>query len=180
MKKIPTFLTVFAAIFGIALLIPSSAQGQRRDYLTEAEIELVRDAQQIDLRVEVLTRSIDRRLAVISNQTPKEKEIWGPLPTGSRIELLLDIEKLLQKAIDDVDEVADRNKDSKLFPKAVHKLADSCREYLPRFKSFFDTAKDEKERGALLGATQNCNEVIEASAKVVREPTKEDKKKPKN
>ncbi len=168
---------IFAAIFCIALVFPLAAAAQRRDYLTEDEIELVRDAQEIDLRVAVLTKAIDRRLAVIKNQTPKEKEGWGALPKGTRTELLLDIEKLLQKAIDDIDEVATRNKDSKLFPKAVFKLADSCTEYLPQFKTYLDAAKDDKERGAILGSMENCREVIEASSKVQREPAKEEKKK---
>ena len=176
MKKIKQFLTVFAAIFGIAAFFASNAEAQRRDYLTEDEIEIVRDAQEIDLRVKVLTRAVERRLAVINNQPLKEKEIWGAPPKGSRVELFLDIEKLIQKAIDDVDETASRAKESKLFPKAVHQFADSCTEYLPQFKTFLDTTKDEKERGALLGAAENCNQVIEAAAKIPKEPTKEEKK----
>jgi hypothetical protein len=170
-------LTILTAIFCIALIFPLNSQAQRRDYLTEAEIELVRDAQEPDLRITVLTKAIDRRLAVIKNQTPKEKEIWGELPKGTRTELLLDIERLLQKAIDDIDEAATRSKDDKIFPKAVYKLADSCQEYLPQFKTFLDTAKDDKEKGTLLGSIENCNQVIEASTKVQREPSKEEKKK---
>lgn len=177
MTKINLSLTVFTAIFCIALFLPVSANAQRRDYLTEAEIELVRDAQEIDLRIMVLTRAIDRRFAVLKNQPLKEKEAWGEPPKGTRIELLIDIEKLLQKAIDDIDQVATRAKDSKLFPKAVNKLADSCNEYLPQFNSFLDTTKEEKERGALLGSIENCNAVIEASTKVPKEPAKEEKKK---
>lgn len=177
MTKINLSLTVFTAIFCIALFLPASANAQRRDYLTEAEIELVRDAQEIDLRIMVLTKAIDRRFAVLKNQPLKEKEAWGEPPKGTRVELLIDIEKLLQKAVDDVDQVAERAKDSKLFPKAVHKLADSCKDYLPQFKSFLDTTKDEKERGALLGSIENCDAVIEASTKVQKEPTKEEKKK---
>ena len=177
MKKINLCFTFLTAIFCIALVFPFSGKAQRRDYLTEAEIELVREAQEIDLRVMVLTKAIDRRLAVLKNQTPKEKEEWGELPKGTHTELFLDIEKLLQKAIDDIDEVAERNKDSELFPKAVFKLSDSCQAYLPQFKTFLDTTKDEKERGALLGSIENCNSVLEASTKVQRVPTKEEKKK---
>ncbi len=177
MKNLNLTFTIFAAFFCFALFFPVNAQAQRRDYLTEAEIELVRDAQQTDLRILVLTKAIDRRLAVIKNQTPKEKEIWGELPKGTHTELLLDIERLLRKAIDDIDEAATRGKDDKIFPKAVYKLADSCQEYLPQFRSFLETAKDEKEKGTLLGSIENCNSVIEASTKVQREPSKEEKKK---
>lgn len=177
MKKINLFLTLFAAVFGIAAFFTSNINAQRRDYLTEDEIEIVRDAQEVDLRVKVLTRAVERRLAVINNKPLKEKEIWGAPPKGSRVELLLDIEKLIQKAVDDVDQTAERAKDSKLFPKAVHQFADSCTEFLPQFKTFLDTTKDEKERGALLGAAENCTQVIEAASKVPKEPTKEEKKK---
>jgi hypothetical protein len=177
MNKTKLTLTFFAAIFCLAMFFPLSASAQKRDYLTEAEIELVRDAQQIDLRVMVLTRAVDRRLAVLKGETPKEKEVWGELPKGTRTELLIDIEKLLGKAIDDIDEVAERSRESVFFPKAVHKLADSCREYLPQFKTFIDTVKDEKERGSLLGSIDSCNQVIDASVKVPKEPVKEEKKK---
>lgn len=177
MTKINPSLTIFAAFFCIALFFPLSARAQRRDYLTEAEIELVRDAQEIDLRIMVLTKAVDRRFAVLKNQPLKEKEEWGEPPKGTRFDLLSDIERILGKAIDDIDNVAERNKDSKLFPKAVNKLADSCTGYLPQFKSFIDTVKDEKERGALLGSIENCNEVIAASSKVPKEPAKEEKKK---
>lgn len=170
-----------AACFCLTLFFPSQANAQRRDYLTEAEIELVRDAQAIDQRISVLTKAIDRRFAVLKNDTSKfsDKETgkWGELPKGSRFQLLLDVEKILQKAVDDIDDVASRNMDSKLFPKAMSKLTASCQEYLPQFKTFLDSSKDEKERGAILGSIDNCNAIIEASAKVPKEPTKEEKKK---
>jgi hypothetical protein len=177
MKKINLSLTLLAAIFCVALFFPRSADAQKRDYLTEAEIELVRDNQEIDLRVGILTKAIDRRFAVINNKAVKESEKWGEAPKGTRLELLIDIERLLVKAIDDLNQVAERNKENKLFPKGIHKLADSCTEYLPQFKSLLDTVKDGKERGSLLGSTESCNQVLEAAANVPKEPTKEEKKK---
>jgi len=177
MKKINLSLTLSAAIFCVALFFPLSADAQRRDYLTEAEIELVRDNQEIDLRIGILTKAIERRFAVINNKPVKESEKWGEAPKGTRLQLLIDIEKLLGKAIDDLNQVAERNKENKLFPKAVHKLADSCTEYLPQFKSFLGTVKDEKERGSLLGSIESCSQVIEAASNVPKEPTKEEKKK---
>lgn len=176
-----TLLLLIAACCPI-LFFTSPASAQRRDYLTDAEIELVRDAQEIDLRIGVLTRALERRIAVLNNvatTTSKEKDAdkWGEAPKGTRQQLVLDIERILQKAIDDIDEVATRNMDSKLFPKAMHKLTASCREYIPQFKSLFDRAGDEKEKGALLGAMENCNAVIDASFKVPKEPAKEEKKK---
>lgn len=175
MKKINFCLILPAAIFCAALFFPGEANAQRRDYLTDAEIELVRDAQEIDLRISVLTRAVERRLDAINNKAVKENEKWGEAPKGTRIQLLADIEKLLQKAIDDVDDVASRNKDNKLFPKAVHKFADACRAYQPQFKTFLDATKDEKERGVLLGSIEKCDSVIEASANLPKEVEKKKK-----
>lgn len=165
-------LSILAAIFCVALFFPPSAFAQRRDYLTEAEIELVRDNQEIDQRIGVLTKAIDRRFNVINNKTVKESEKWGEPPTGTRVQLLIDIEKLLGKAIDDLNQVAERNKENKLFPKAVHKLADSCTEYQPQFNTMLGTVKDEKERGSLLGSVEYCNQVLEAAAGVPKEEKK--------
>lgn len=170
MLKIKYTLLVCAVFCCLSFVLPSNAQ--RRDYLTEAEVELVRDAQQVDLRINILTKAIDRRIAVINNQTPKEKSEWGELPKGTPTELLIDIEKLLQKAIDDIDDVAARSRDSKFFPKAVNHIAGKCREYEPQFKTFFDKATDEKMRGALLGSMQECADIIEASSKVPKEEPK--------
>jgi hypothetical protein len=40
-----------------------------------------------------------------------------------------------------------------------------------------DKTTDEKERGAIIGAIDFCNQIIEASAKVKRETPKEIKKR---
>lgn len=161
------------------LSVPASAQ--RRDYMSEAEIEIIRDAQQIDLRVEALTKMIDRRLAVLNNvpeKIGKNSEKWGAPPTGTRTELLSDINKLLQKAVDDIDDLAEHNRmDSELFPKAMRHLAAAAAGYLPQIKSFYDRKPDEKERGLLIGAQELCDSIIEAAAKVPKEDPNEKKKK---
>lgn len=168
--------TVFLILFLFA-----AANAQSRDYLTDAEIELVRDAQQIDLRVEVLIKAVERRIAVINNtaRIEKDSEKWGDPPKGTRVQLLSDVAKILQKAIDDVDDVARREagKQSKFFVKAMHKLAEAANRFQPQFKSLLDGAKEEKERGALLNAGELCAQIIEASAKVPKEVPKDEKKK---
>ena len=175
--KIKITLTICAAFFLVALFFPLSADAQKRDYLTGAEIELVRDNQEIDARVGILTKAIDRRLNVINNKTVKESEKWGEPPKGTRLDLLSDIEKLLGKAIDDIDQVAERNRTNVLFPKAVHKLADACTEYQPQFKTMLDKVDDNRERGTLLGAVEHCTEVIEAAVNLPKDPKDEKKKK---
>ena len=171
----------FCLVFFLSAAAPFSASAQRRDYMTEAESELVREAQEIDLRVGILTKMIDRRFAVLSNEpvkTEKNSEKWGEAPTGTRLDLLSDIAKLLQKAVDDIDDVAAHNRmDSKLFPKAIRNLAESAKKYLPKLKSVYDQNPDPKEKGLLIGATELCESIIEASAKVPKEAPKEGKKR---
>jgi len=164
---------VLSLFISIQMFSPTSAFAQRRDYLNEMEIELVRDAQMIDLRTEVFVKAIDRRFIVLNNQTApddkksrKDSEKWGELPVGERSELLLDIEKILESAIDNIDDVAVRDQKSELFPKAVRILADGANRFLPLLKSQLDKINNQKEKGAIIGAIDFCNQIIEASAKV--------------
>jgi len=176
---------LFAVLFVLLSLnfAQSAVSAQRRDHLTAMEVELVRDAQQIDLRMQVFVKAIDRRFQVLNNeslaakQIEKDIDVWGELPTGTRTQLLLDIEKLLEEAISKIDDVAARDMKSDYFPIAVHLLADGASKYLPQLKSQFDASTDEKEKGAIIGAIEYCRQIIEASGKVKRETPKEIKKR---
>ena len=173
-----TVLTLLA----FALLF-STAAGQRRDFVTEAEGELIREAQEIDLRVEVLTKFIDRRLAAANiaghTWTPPKKnsELWGPEPAGSRSELLSDIKRLLQKSIDDIDDIASRPKTAiegnevggKLFPKAMRNLAAAATRYKPIFQSELEKSKSNTDKGLLIQSIEFCDQIIEAATQVAAE-----------
>ncbi|HTK38353.1 MAG TPA: hypothetical protein VL325_07665 [Pyrinomonadaceae bacterium] len=179
-----------AAAFLLPLLIlalAATAFGQRRDYLTDSEVELVRDAQEIDQRMNVLTMAIDRRLAALDlasvDRSKKYGEKWGDAPTGSRLELFTDVKSLLQKAIDDIDDAStheSENAENKvsgtLFPKAVRVLADAAERYRPALRSALDSSKDEKEKGTILASIDFCDQIVEASAKLPK-AAKPDKKK---
>ncbi|HEX8286932.1 MAG TPA: hypothetical protein VF556_02995 [Pyrinomonadaceae bacterium] len=183
MKKFrfTSFIAFFCALFFFAGALAPEISAQKRDYMTDAEIELVREAQEIDLRINIIVKMIDRRFAVINNETlkaEKNAEKWDEPPTGSRRELLSDINKLLQKAVDDIDDVAAHNRmDSKLFPKAMKNLAEASNRYLPQLKSVYDKSPDQKEKGLIMGATELCEQIIEASAKIPKDIPKDDKKK---
>src|SRR4051794_6497898 len=102
----------FLAAVATLLLFPAKTFCQR-DYFTPEEVEVISDAQQIDHRVNVLAHAIDRRFAVlgVNVNAPAYKakdEEWGPAPAGSRFELLLDIKRIMQKAIDDIDNLSER------------------------------------------------------------------------
>lgn len=181
LKRSKTIFSLLILLL-IAHCFSLTADAQRRDHLTEMEIELVREAQQIDHRMEVFVKAIDRRFLVLNNAQPtkqseKDLEKWGELPSGTRQQLLTDIEKLLDEAISKIDDVAARDMNSDFFPIAVHTLADGAKRFLPQLKAQMDKSADEKERGAILGAIELCNQVIEASAKVKRETPKEIKKR---
>lgn len=179
------FIYLLSAFVAVLLLAPVSASAQRRDYLNEKEADLVRENQQVDLRIDILTKAIDRRFMVLNGQPEgtkdwqKSSEIWGDMPTGSRAALFIDIERLLQKAIDDIDDVAAHERmDSKFFPKAVRNLGKSAEQYLPVLKGYMAKTKDEKEIGALLGSIESCDQIIAAVVKLPAEvkETKKDKK----
>ena len=183
--KFPFFAA--AIFFCFSLFFPVSANAQRRDHLTEQEGELVREAQEIDRRTEVYVKAVERRFAVLSGassanekESKKDAEKWGELPKGTRTEILIDIERILQEAVDNIDGVAERDAKSALLPKAVRVLAAASNKFLPQLKTFLDSAQNDKEKGAIIGAIDYCNQVIEASAKVPKEEPKEEKKKKKD
>ncbi|MGI8668694.1 MAG: hypothetical protein ACR2J3_02475 [Aridibacter sp.] len=181
-----TALIIFTFIFGV-----KSIQAQKTDHLTDKETDLVRDAQEIDRRMEVFIKAIERRFLVLENKSEtlskkeakeieKDSELWGDLPTASRTKLLTDIEEILDEAINNIDDAASRDSKSELFPKAVHKLADSAKEFIPKLKTFYESAKTERELAVTGQAIEYCNMIIEASAKVGKPVEKGKKKKDKS
>lgn len=185
---------IFAIV--LAFLAAPSFVSAQRDYFTAEEIEMIRDAQKIDDRINLLTKIIDRRFAALKVEvggakiSPKEAEKWGTLAEASRHELLLDIKRILQKAIDDIDSLAERpesailpepdNKKAKqsfadLFPKAVRSLAASAKRYQPALKAELDRPNDNSEKGSVLASLEFCDQIIAAVAKLPAQ-TEEGKK----
>lgn len=175
---------VFAAAAILAIAITASAQ--RRDYMTDAEIELIRDAQNIDLRIDVLTKMIDRRLALLGldsggwKEPTKAGDPWGEAPKGTRIQFIGDVRSLIQKAVDDVDDVAMHNANtvtqnktgSELFPKAVRSLAMAAKRYKTTLAPLGQKTTDEKERGLIGASLELCDQIIEAAATLPAETPK--------
>ena len=167
-------------IIALSALLAGNAVAQRRDYMTDEEIELVRENQDIDKRIDVLTKMIDRRFSVMGmdvggwKPTEKEQAVWGAMRTGTRSELLLDVRQLLQKAIDDIDDVAMHNENTLtqnkteglLFPAAVRNLAAAANRYLPLLKTTLDKSTDERDRGLIMASIEHCEAIIEAVVKL--------------
>jgi hypothetical protein len=166
----------------VVFCLSFTAFGQKRDNLTDKEDLQVREAQELDLRVKVYIKIIDRRLLAINNsnaaqdkQVKKDIDSWGEIRTDASKDLYWDIQKTLDEAIRKLDDVAERDTKNPLFSKAVHILADASQKWLPQFRAGLDKTSDEKEKGLILASIDFCQQIIEASSKVA----KDDKKKPK-
>lgn len=176
----PLVACVLAACF---LVVPAEAQ---RDYFTPEEVELVRDAQQIDRRIAVLVKAMDRRFAVLGidvappADTKKMGGDWGPLPSGTRIELINDLVRIMQKAIDDIDNLAERPNSavvdepntkkgetmSKLFPRAVRALAAAAARYRPALVKELENSARPDEIARLSKLIEMGDEVLAALEKL--------------
>ena len=152
------FLTLVAV-----LCVASKAQ--ERDHLTENEGDLVRLAQQIDQRTEVFLKAADRRILVLTNpnatQKKKEEELWGPLPKGTRLELLVDYKKILAELMEKLDAAHERSASDPLIPKALDKLKKDVARQIGELKALAPGITNKQEQNALLEAIEEA----EAAAK---------------
>lgn len=169
--------SVIALLISFAFLMSMSQQMttaktrfgvQKRDFLTMKEVEQLQEAQRIDLRVRLLVGSADIRFALLgSRPMPKRSaKDWGEPPSGTREELLRDIDRIIMKAIDDLDYAASLETDSKFFRTAFSSLRTSCEEYEGHLRRLLDDTKAERERGVILNILERCQQVAEASSKV--------------
>jgi hypothetical protein len=179
----PAFRTHLACIALLAVFAGAAASTpQRRDYLTDAELNLVRDNQQVDLRVAVLVRAAQRRIEIIrfGRLTRKEPSEWGEAPTGEPSLLLRDIDGLIGKAISDIDDAAERKVSGPEFAAAVHALADFCGEDVRSLALVPSERFTDRRSGAVISSVEEqCVDVAAAAAKVPR-PARTRKSKSKN
>lgn len=183
----PALRLLFTSLLtvGLCFLMAASADAQRRDYFTDEEIEIVRENQNIDLRIDVLVKMMDRRFTSIGVDTggwkPKEKDlpVWGTLPELPRSDTLWDIRQILNKAMEDIDTIAERDSDAlmenrttgKLFPKAVRSLGKAAERYLPKLKTLSSSLTDQRERGPVDNLIQMCEDIV-AAASTIPDPKK--------
>src|SRR5258708_30808046 len=197
MKKTLPLKSQFLLFLTLVFLFGAGSwvDAQRRDYLTDDEIEIVRDAQQIDQRVAVLAHAVDRRFGALGLATgeptekkdkkEKDSDKWGAVPAGTRLELLDDVRRIIQKAVDDIDNLASRpdsmvveeagkgqkpKKYEDIFPKAVHTLASAAKRYKPILEKEAETVKDEREKGVILQSLKLCGQIIDAESSLSTSP----------
>ncbi len=174
------------AITAVIFLSTASISAQTRDHLTEQETQLVRDNQELDKRIDIFIKAVDRRFAIINGTaqpTPKKEkkdaEDWGELPKGSRTELLSDIAGILDEAITNIDNVSQRDAKNPLISKSVRKLTAASNGYLNQLTALKNQAKDPDELSAIERVANHANEIVEVGRKLPAPTPESDKKKKK-
>ena len=148
-RRILFFLAQLGLLLSCCLTTAAVARLQTRDHLTEKEVELVQEAQELDKRIGVFIKAADRRLLVIKGLDPasakdlkKEAELWGDLPSGTRSELVGDIAKILDEAITNIDDVSARDEKNPALPRVVRKLAAAASRIITQLKPLQASATD--------------------------------------
>jgi hypothetical protein len=144
-----------------------AAQSQRRDHLNEQEADQIRLYQEIDKRMEIFVKAADRRMLVLTNpnatQKQKEEETWGPLPKGTKLELLQDYKRILEEAEEKLDDWYNRGGNPKLLPKALSKFKEGVTNQIPQLRALAPQLTDEREQRALLEAIEEAETITKAS-----------------
>ena len=162
--------SIFRAL-GLALIsslfIPAQAQTQKRDHLTEQEADLVREYQEIDKRIEIFVKAAERRLLVLANpnatQKKKEEEAWGPLPQGTKLELLQDYKHILEEAEEKLDDWNGRGGKDNLLPKALNKFKEAATRHISQLRALTPQLTEKREQRALAEAIEEAEIVTKAS-----------------
>jgi hypothetical protein len=175
--------------FLITLIAGSNflATAQQRDHLTEKEVDLVKEAQALDKRIDVFIKAAERRMMVINNsadanakQLKKDSERWGELPTGSRAELVSDIAKILDEAITNIDDVSARDERNPLIGKSLRKLAQTVNAMMAQLKPLAAEAKSEAEIASFELLNEDAQSILEAANKLPAEVVVDKKAKKNN
>lgn len=178
--------TLSVLLFLGALLVAPTAMAQR-DHLTPQEVDLVKEAQILDKRIDVFIKAADRRVFVLkggtaatapsSKQAKKDAEKWGELPTGSRAELVSDIARILDEAITNIDDVSSRDERNPLIAKSLRKLATAVNTIMTELKPMSVEAKGDAEVASFELLNEDAQSILEAVMKLPPEVEKKAKAK---
>lgn len=184
--RVSTIVLLHLAVFAGVLLIAAPAAAQKRDHLTDPETELVRYYQELDKRIEIFIKAIDRRFAIINHTTqPSSKKLakdepeWGELPKGTRTELLDDIAGILDEAITNIDDVSRRDEKNPMISRALRRLTKAANGYATQLAAMHNQTKDADEQAAIERVADNANQIIEVGAKLPPPAAEPDPKKKK-
>jgi len=168
----------------VCAVFVARASTPQRDHLTQQEVDLVKEAQVLDKRIDVFIKAAERRLMVINGsagantkQLKKDSERWGELPTGSRAELVADIARILDEAITNIDDVSARDERNPLISKSLRKLAQAVNAIMGQLKPLAVEAKGDAEVASFEMLNEDAQSILEAANKL---PAEVDKKAKKN
>jgi hypothetical protein len=158
----------------VSLVCCSAAVGfQAREHLTAQEIDLIKDAQVLDKRIDVFIKAAERRLlalngtdATSAKQLKKDSESWGELPSGTRAELIGDIARIFDEAITNIDDVSARDENNPLIAKALRKLAVAASRIVEQLKPAEAKAKSDAELNSFDQLTENAESILQAANKL--------------
>jgi acyl-CoA reductase-like NAD-dependent aldehyde dehydrogenase len=177
-------ITLSLLVFLCAYATAATTRAQSRDHLTLQEVDLVKDAQILDKRIEVFCKAVDRRLLVLkgvdatsAKQLKKDSEKWGELPAGSRAELVGDIAHILDEAITNIDDVSSRDEKNPLIPKALRRLAAEVAHIEEQLGPLRPQAKGDTEIASFELLNENAQSILEAANKLPAEIEKKAKAK---
>lgn len=172
--------TLLMLVFSLLLATTAVAQ---RDYLTPQEVDLVKEAQILDKRIEVFIKAAERRMLVINGaaaanakQLKKDSERWGELPTGSRAEMISDIARIVDAAIDNIDNVSEHDERNPLIGKSLRKLATAVNSIMAQLKPLSAEAKSDAEIASFEQLNEGVQSILEAVTKLPPEVEKKAKK----
>jgi acyl-CoA reductase-like NAD-dependent aldehyde dehydrogenase len=182
MNGFRTLLSLLLFLF--TCLSAPAISAQSRDHLTLQEVDLVKEAQILDQRIEVFVKAADRRLLVLKGVDPasgkqlkKDAERWGELPAGSRAELVSDIAHILDEAITNIDDVSSRDERNPLIPKALRRLAVEVARIEEQLAPLAPQAKGDAEVASFELLNENAQSILEAANKLPPEVDKKTKTK---
>ena len=174
-----------SALFLICFL-PSVVRAQHRDHLTPQEVDLIKDTQVLDKRIDVFIRAAERRVLVLTGtasantnakQLKKDAEKWGELPSGNPGELVSDVARIFDEAITNIDDVSARDEKNPLIPKALRKLAAAATRIVDEVKPFAAKAQSPAETNSFDQLTENAEAIAQATSKLPPEVSKKEKNK---
>ena len=165
----------------IVCSLHTATHAQNRDHLTPQEVELIKDTQILDKRIEVFIKAAERRVLVLTGtangsnakQLKKDSEKWGELPAGSPGELISDIARILDEAITNIDDVSGRDEKNPLIPKALRRLASAALRIVDQVRPF--AAKADTNTFDQL--TENADSIAQAASQLPPEVAKKGKGK---
>lgn len=152
-------------VIGILLRpFPSACLQESGEYLTSKEIEQMKEAQRIDLRVKVLMKIAERRLMALEQATAppskKEEDAWGPIPKGTPEELLQQYIKAIDETILNIEDAHGQDPENEFLHPALKTFREATDQYLLRLKALTEKLKSTDALEALrraLEATELAN-----------------------